>query len=125
MEADLPHHAPSGVAVEDDLRRGLLLEDESDELVPLAPKPAPTQPTADAPSAAAPAAVGVLHPAMADSELVQRAVAWVCDPRPTWGVRRWVWFATGINLGVSRRERDLRLLFLALYATGFEMKEPV
>lgn len=125
MEADLPHHASSGVAVEHDLRVGLLLEDETDELVPLASSPTSSDQDTDALRALAVPPVGVLHPALADPEVVQRAVTWVCDPRPTWGVRRWVWFATGINLGVSRRERDLRLLYLALFAAGFETKEPV
>lgn len=124
MEAEFPHPASSSRVVEGDLRSGLLLEDESDALVPLAAA-TPREHAPDAPAAPSLALGAALHPALVDPVVMQRAVAWICDPRPGWGVRRWVWFASGINLGVSRRERDLRLLFVALYATGYQTQEPL
>lgn len=92
---------------------GLLLDDDDDTLVPIAAPVAPTP--AQSPEPARLPASTLIHPADASPEVLQRALAWVTSPTPTLGWRALVFYVTGLNLGPSRRERDLRLQFCALY----------
>jgi len=102
--------------------RGLLIDD-SDALAPLAfdmPDDAGTlvDTTTDPAACLTP-----VHPAYASATHLQAALDWIGDPRPAWGWRRAVWFATGINLGPSRRERRLRRAFVLLYQISYDHKE--
>jgi hypothetical protein len=92
---------------------GLLLDDDDDTLVPIAARIAAA--TAQPPEPAHVLASAFVHPAEAQPELVRRAIEWVTCPTPTLGWRAAVFYVTGLNLGPSRRERDLRLQFCALY----------
>ncbi len=105
---------------------GLLLNDDDD-----APVPFVTPARFDAPALAGdtvlPNSVQVsrlVHPADASPELVQRALDWIACPVPTLGFRALLLAVSGLNLGISRRERDLRLLYCALYRAAYLQPDP-
>ena len=96
---------------------GLLLNDDDDAPVPLvASRPAPTLGAVGA-STEAGLHVTLAHPSSV-AEL-QAAVDWVCSCDPYIGIRRQFLKTTGINFGPSRRERELRRMFLVMYRTVY------
>ena len=100
----------------------LLFDDADDALVPLAPSN-PSE--LDSQPESLDGEVRLRHPAHANPEVLQRAVDWVGDPRASWGVRRTLLTLSGINLGPSRRERELRLMFCALYQASYESMDAI
>lgn len=105
---------------------GLLLDDDDDAPVPIVTpaRAAMPQPLSEPASDAAVADSWLVHPGDAPSELIERALAWVTDPLPTIGLRALVLAVSGLNMGVSRRERELRLLYCALYRAAYDQPEP-
>lgn len=97
---------------------GLLLDDEGDSLVPIA-RAAPEHPSAAPAPATHAATTALAHPADADHQLLRSAIEWASSPQPTIGFRALVLYVTGVNLGISRRERELRLQFCALYRAAW------
>jgi hypothetical protein len=97
---------------------GLLLNDADDAPVPL-PRTAAQSPTprSAAPVAAPPAATSA-HTANVVAALLD-AAQFVSDPDPRIGIRRFVLLATGVHLGLSRRERDLRRVVCELYRATY------
>lgn len=92
---------------------GLLLDDDDDAPVPFVSAAVP-----DAPAVPA-SQPELVHPEDAPADVLQQAIQWATTPAPTIGLRALVLYVTGLNLGLSRRERDLRLQFCALYRAAY------
>lgn len=99
---------------------GLLLDDADDALVPIGTTG--SLPIAQADPARAGAAS---RSALSRDEFasVEPAIGWATSLYPAFGVRAAIFAVTGISFGISRRERDLRLAFCALYRAAHDQLE--
>lgn len=99
---------------------GLLLNDEGDAPVPLvAPVPASVEAHAGASTDAGGHSMRRIPNGLPAREL-QQVIDWVCSPEACIGIRRSILKASGINLGPSPRERELRRLACVLYRTIYD-----
>lgn len=98
---------------------GLLLDDDDDAPVPIVAAAAPDPHGAPAAQQVLPGAGVLVHPVDAPADVLERAIEWATIPAPTLGLRALVLYVTGLNVGLSRRERDLRLQFCALYRAAY------